>query len=195
MIEEKTQSAINPDIDTYPQNMNPFPRCLIFHVPHQKCESGGEEWWQEHRHRYAMELKAFSRFGLVCIENLPRLPGYHVPLLDPLDLHDFAKTNGLYVNVDSTHYAQNGVDVLQALDVLKDRAKCCHVSDFRDGEAHLFPGEGDLDLRAFMSRATEANLSSIVLECIVDESRRMPKTEIIGRLQAARQHLEQRLRQ
>jgi sugar phosphate isomerase/epimerase len=91
--------------------------------------------------------------------------GYTVPLLSPDELLEFSEETGSYINFDTTHYAQEGGDIAQAAAILKRRIRLLHLSDYGERGAHLFPGEGMLDLQSFFRELDRDSLYAVTVEC------------------------------
>jgi sugar phosphate isomerase/epimerase len=135
----------------------------VLHTPH--CRTADLDWWRNYRPRALAELRALAGERLVCIENMLPFPSYTVPLLDPAEMLAFSAEAGVYVNLDSTHYAQCGLDPRLAAEVLWPRTRTVHLSDYGDGHAHLFPGHGELDLAGFLARLDLSRLHALTIEC------------------------------
>jgi hypothetical protein len=69
--------------------------------------------------------------------------------------------------MDSTHYAQCGLDPRLAAETLRPRPRTVHLSDYdsEGGRAHLFPGRGELDLGGFLARLDLGRLHALTIEC------------------------------
>lgn len=184
VLQSDAQSAINPVLFEYLEAIGEASECLIFHPPHTKTDSG-PEWWESYRHTYADELKNIADNSAVCIENIPYFDGYHVPLVSPGQMLEYVSEKNLFVNIDTTHYGQTGVDIINALDILGDRVKSVHLSDYIAGVSHVFPGEGALDLERFIARLPDYDVRVLTLECSLDISRQMSHEQLVGRLKTA----------
>jgi sugar phosphate isomerase/epimerase len=139
-----------------------FP-CVVVHTPHRKTQD--MNWWNGYRQKAMADLQSISRGRLVCIENMVSFEGYVVPLLEPEDMMEFAQDAGIFVNIDTTHYAQCGVDITRAAVILKNRVKTIHLSDFSGGVSHLPPGDGTLDFKGFYSALDIDGLYATTIEC------------------------------
>ena len=124
---------------------------------------------------------------------MPLLTGYYVPLTTPQELMTFVSDSKLGVTLDTTHYAQIGVDVVWAARILKDKIRTIHLGDYLDGEAHVFIGDGDLDFVNTFRVLDLSALHSITLECSVGLSGEavveMGQVEMIDRLKTAKSRL------
>jgi sugar phosphate isomerase/epimerase len=152
VIEDGRNSIVAPDTHEYLALAGDEIPCVVLHTPH--CRTADPGWWRGYRPRVQADLRALAGERLVCIENMLAFPGYTVPLLDPAEMLDFAAETGVYVNMDSTHYAQCGLDPRLAAETLWPRTRTVHLSDYdsEGGRAHLFPGRGELDLGGFLAR-------------------------------------------
>ncbi len=101
----------------------------------------------------------------VTIENMPSFEGYFVPLTTPDRLMAFVSEANLGVTLDTTHYAQIGVDITQAARALYGRVNTLHLSDYREEHTHVFVGDGDLNLPGFFRALDASALRAITLEC------------------------------
>lgn len=140
--------------------------CVVFHTPHKRTDDA--RWWSRFRSVAANDLSALKEQAVICVENMLDFGGYTVPLLDPRDLLEFAADSDIYVNIDTAHYAQCGVDILEAATILRDRTRSVHLSDYADPRAHVFVGEGTLDLKGFMSTLNKPILHAATIECDVE---------------------------
>ncbi len=94
--------------------------------------------------------------------------GYIVPLLNPIEMLKFTTENNIYINIDTTHYAQIGIDISEAAQILRERVKTVHLSDFSYPKAHVFVGEGTLDLKSFINHLDITKLHAATLECNIE---------------------------
>lgn len=122
------------------------------------------------------------------IENISYFDGYQVPLINSSDMLAFSKENEIFVNIDTTHYAEAGIDIVQAADILKDCMKSIHLSDFKYGKTHLYIGEGDLEFKGFFN-----NLYSITLKCNIPYDQNNPNVAVQS-MRKARNYLENIIR-
>jgi sugar phosphate isomerase/epimerase len=188
---------IDPSLDRYLDQLGYAPDGIVFHVPHVKGDVD-TEWWRRFSGEVGRSLEKYqARYTFVTLENLKQPEGYYVPLLDPHDLEAFAAEYDLGVTLDTTHYAQMGIDIAQAAHVLKDRIRSIHLSDFVDGRSHVFIGEGDLDFTDFFRAIDFTTLNGITLECLWTvrgkSSQEMTKDELASRLAQAKDDLERLL--
>lgn len=198
VIEADGDAAIDVQVHEFLAQVTKPLDYLVVHTPHRKTQHGAE-WWASYQPRFAEDLRAYSRYCRIAVENMPALPGYHVPLLSPGELRDFAERHDVSVALDTTHYAQIGVDICAAAETLGRRIGCVHLSDFAEGSTHLPIGEGVLDLTGFLhivKRCEQSNLSAggprivVTLECAVDPSHAMPTEGVARRLGEMREYVE-----
>ena len=125
---------------------------------------------------------------------MPFFDGFTVPLTAPEELRAFVIQNEMGVNVDTTHYAQIGVNLLDAARILRDRIHSVHLSDFAAGRVHTFVGEGELDLAGFFSLVDTTVLHTITLECSVSTGdrpdRQMNHAEMVDRMKILKANVE-----
>jgi sugar phosphate isomerase/epimerase len=139
-----TQGFINPQLAAYLDQLGYPPGCIVFHTPHIEG-SYDKRWWQTISDEIVKAAESYrSSQTSVTIENVPRFDGYYVPLTTPQELMTFVSDSELGVTLDTTHYAQIGVDVVWAARILKEKIRTIHLSDYLDGEAHVFIGDGNL---------------------------------------------------
>jgi sugar phosphate isomerase/epimerase len=185
---------INPSLDRYLDQLGYAPDGIVFHVPHIR---GDEDirWWREYSGEVARSLAKYKgRCTFVTLENLPHLEGYYVPLLAPHDLEAFAAKHDLGVTLDTTHYAQMGMDIVQAAHVLKGRIRSIHLSDYIDGKSHVFIGDGDLNFADFFRTIDLSTVNCVTLECLwtvrAKSTQEMTQQELISRMARAKGELE-----
>jgi len=180
---------IDPQLEEYLDQLGYAPGCIVFHTPHMQGPYN-ERWWQTVSGDI---VKAAERYGssetCVTLENMTPFDGYYVPLTTPQELLAFVSGSGLGVTLDTTHYAQIGVDVVQAARILQKKIKTIHLSDFADGQAHVFIGEGELDFGSLFRALDLSTLHSITLECSVgflgENPLDMLQAEMVDRLRTA----------
>jgi sugar phosphate isomerase/epimerase len=190
-----TLGFINPVLDRYLDAIGYAPECLVFHTPHIEGNPGFE-WWQRISDQIVQALEKYRQASALTIENMPEFDGYFVPLITPGALKDFVTANGLGVTFDTTHYAQIGTDIVSAARELGSTIKTVHLSDFIAGRAHVFIGEGVLDLPGFFSVLDKTCLSAVTLECSLssgDPHQSQSLSWLVNRMRAARIRLEQLL--
>lgn len=161
--------------------------CLVFHAPHKKTED--RSWWSGYAPKAAEDLKALKDRFLVCIENIQNFPGYQTSLIDPAEMLAFVRDNGLYINIDTTHYAQCGIDIVSAAKFVRDYVKGVHFSDYKDGKRHLFPGEGVLELKGFVNSLKLDGLHALTLECNIPYEKGRPEVSVES-MKRARSYVE-----
>jgi sugar phosphate isomerase/epimerase len=188
-----TTGFINPDLDRYLDAMGYAPECLVFHTPHIEGNPG-EGWWERISGKIVQSLEKYRTACAITIENMPLFEGYSVPLITPEKMKTFVVENGLSVTLDTTHYAQIGTDIVEAARVLGSNIKTVHLSDFAAGRAHVFIGEGELDLRGFFDTVDKTSLSTVTLECSLslkdNQSQELSYAEMVSRMKEARMRLE-----
>lgn len=163
VIFKDTDSVIAADTYEYLEFGEKDIPCIVFHAPHKKTDD--RSWWSRYRKKAAEDLIQLRSKYLVCIENIQCFPGYQTSLIDPSEMLDFVKENGLYINMDTTHYAQCGIDIAAVAKASRDYIKGVHFSDYKDGRRHLFPGEGVLDLKGFLKELKSGSIHAMTLEC------------------------------
>jgi sugar phosphate isomerase/epimerase len=188
---------IDPSLDRYLDQLGYAPDSIVFHVPHIKGHED-TEWWRTFSGEIAGALEKYkARCTFVTLENLAQPEGYYLPLLEPHDLEAFATEHALGITLDTTHFAQMGVDITEAARILRDRIRSIHLSDFVDGKPHVFIGDGDLDFADFFGVIDFSTLSAITLEClwtVGDKStQEMTKDELVSRMAQAKDDLERLL--
>lgn len=185
---------INPQLAEYLDQLGYAPDCLVFHTPHIEGKLD-ETWWHAFSGRVIEALDPFrSACRSITIENMPFFDGYYVPLITPEQLLAFVCEAGLGVTLDTTHYAQIGVDITQAAKTLYGRVNTIHLSDYVDGKTHVLFGDGELDFPKFFSALDYSALHSITLECapthLGENTAEMESIALAERLKTARVRLE-----
>jgi sugar phosphate isomerase/epimerase len=185
---------VNPALDQYLSAMGGAPDCLVFHTPHVEG-SLGPGWWERISDEIVGSLAKYrAACSFITIENMPLFDGYSVPLAAPEALSAFALKNDLGITLDTTHYAQIGIDIVEAARILGGAIKTVHLSDFKAGKAHVFIGDGELDLAGFFDVVDRQSLNAITLECSLSSRDHpddgMSYNEAVGRLGEARARLE-----
>ena len=160
--------------------------CLVFHLAHKKTED--HAWRDSYRATAGQDLRAIKG-KLVCVENLPTLPGFVALSSEPADLLAFAEENDIYINLDTTHYAQMDRDIVEATETLKSRVRTVHLSDYLAPHRHLYVGEGVLDLRGCLNRLDLPALHAITLECDIAYDANLTKT--VDRIKRAVDYVEE----
>ncbi|HZU87336.1 MAG TPA: sugar phosphate isomerase/epimerase [Anaerolineaceae bacterium] len=190
---QTTRGYINPDLDQVLDQLGYAPDCLVFHTPHIEGEQD-HGWWQRISPRIVEDLEPYRRLcPSLTIENMPGFPGYTVPLITPQELQAFTSKTTLGVTLDTTHYAQIGVDIIGAASVLRNNVTTIHLSDYSFPRTHVFIGEGELNLPAFFAQLDLTRVNAITLECSLSKADRtdkdMPYGEMVSRLMLAKQKL------
>lgn len=195
--ENSTLGFINPALDQYLNAMGYAPDCLIFHTPHIEGEQD-IHWWQHISDQISVQLEKYRKGCThVTIENMPMFPGYFVPLTSPEELNTFALENGLGVTLDTTHYAEIGVDICDAARIIGGNLRTIHLSDFTQGRRHVFIGEGEMDFAGFFEVVDREQLNAVTLECslssITTPGPDMDYKEMVNRMREARFRLDRLL--
>jgi sugar phosphate isomerase/epimerase len=185
-----TQGFINPQLSDYLDALGYAPASLVFHTPHIEA-SLDESWWRGFSVQIAQELAPFRNAGAcLTLENMPFFGGFYVAMTTPETLMAFACEHDLGVTLDTTHYAQMGVDILTAADILRGRVRTVHLSDYVDGRTHVFIGDGTLDLAGFIRTLEPAALQAITLECslarLYESAAELTPAQMVERLKLAR---------
>ncbi|MHB9032629.1 MAG: sugar phosphate isomerase/epimerase family protein [Anaerolineae bacterium] len=156
---------VNPALPALLDALGYAPRFLVFHPPQAEGASD-PGWWKTLAAGIGDLLGGFRADGtIVTLENLPPFGGYAVPLLAPQELADFTAAHGLGVTLDTTHYAQVGLDVPEAAGVLAGQVRTLHLSDYRAGATHVFPGAGELRFDSLFAALAGSGLQLATLEC------------------------------
>ena len=188
------QGFVNPQLKEYVDQLGYAPGCIVFHTPHIEGPYN-QIWWQTVSDDIVKAAESYrSSETSVTVENMPFFDGYYVPLTTPQELLAFVSKNELGVTLDTTHYAQIGVDVVQAACVLQKKIKTIHLSDFVDGKTHVFIGNGELDFTNLFRVLDLSTLHSITLECSVgflgENTLDLMQTEMVDRLKTAMSRLQ-----
>jgi sugar phosphate isomerase/epimerase len=181
-----TENYINPRLDEYLDELGYAPAYMVFHPPHAEGNLG-VDWWNNISGEILRALEKYRTFcSCLTLENMPFFEGFTVPLTTPEELGSFVSQHGLAVNIDTTHYAQIGVNLLEAGRILGERIHSVHLSDYAANRAHAFVGEGDLDLAGFFRQLDTKVLLAVTLECSVSSTdrsdRQMSHIEIVNRM-------------
>ncbi|MCE1168568.1 MAG: sugar phosphate isomerase/epimerase [Sphingobacteriia bacterium] len=188
-----TEGFINPSIDKYLNELGYAPECLVFHTPHIKGRNN-PDLWKKISDRIVCSIEKYRKVcSYVTIENNTSFKGYYVPLTSPEELNEFATQNELGITFDTTHYADIGIDIIEAAKLTRENIKTIHLSDFVKGRKHVFIGEGELDLKGFFEIVDKNNLSIITLECslssINNPDQFMNFNEMVSRLKEGKTKL------
>ena len=188
-----TQGFVNPQLSAYLDELGYAPGCIVFHTPH--IETGRDQkWWQTIADEIIRSVERYrSSQTSVTIENLPLFDRYYVPLTTPQELMAYVLGSELGVTLDTTHYAQIGIDIVRAACILKEKIKTIHLSDYMDDKTHVFIGDGNLDFVSFLQALEFTTLHSITLECSVgwsgENTGEVEKARAVDRLRMARSRL------
>ncbi|MBN1373037.1 MAG: sugar phosphate isomerase/epimerase [Anaerolineaceae bacterium] len=191
---ESVAGYINPDLAETIDALGYAPGCLVFHAPHvEGTQEAG--WWGRMEARIAAELRPYQEIcPVVTVENMPHFDGYSVPLLTSQALADFTQRFGLGVTLDTTHYAQMGVDVVAASRALSSQTRTIHLSDYQAGHTHVFVGEGELDLPGVFKVLDADRLHAVTVECSLARGngavQPLDRDEKIARMREARVRTE-----
>lgn len=159
LVGEKRNSIISPQTFTYLE-YETIP-CVVFHTPHKR--NADFDWWRSYQSRVTSDIRSLPQDVVTCIENLPPIPGFYVPLVDPGEMRAFLMDKNIYANVDTTHYAQSGIDILDAADTLGELIKTVHLSDY-NSKPHSPIGSGTLDLTNFIKKLDLSTVHAITVE-------------------------------
>jgi len=159
LIEDGVESVISQLTYEYLEHYD-FP-CLVFHTPRKK--GADANWWNEYKHKAINDLQCIKGNRIICMENIYSVK-YYSPIITPEDMLSFVEDADVFVNIDTTHYGKSGADISTAANVLKDRVKTIHLSDYADQKEHLFFGDGILDFKSFFSNIDINRLHAITIE-------------------------------
>jgi len=160
--------------------------CLVFHPPIKAADDLA--WWEEYQAVVAQDLRQFKGSAMVCLENVFPFEGESIPLLEPAHMLEFVLEHDLYITIDTTHCAQAGIDIVEAARTFGSRVRTVHLSDYLQPKAHVFVGEGTLDLQGFARALDHKKLHAITLECDV-EYHKNDESRTVERLKQARDYL------
>jgi sugar phosphate isomerase/epimerase len=185
---------INPQLDKMLSALGYAPQTIVLHAPHVEG-TYANTWWPSIAAAIAgAAVRYQGTETVVTLENMPPFNGYTMSLLSPGELRDYAVAYNLGITIDTTHYAQMGTDIIAAAHLLGDHVRTIHLSDYRDGQTHLFPGEGVLDFPGFFKALTLSALQAITLECSAgftsEDVRQLDLTTMISRLRLAGERLQ-----
>jgi sugar phosphate isomerase/epimerase len=192
--ERSTRGFVNPALDEYLSAMDYSPDNLVFHTPHIEGHPAAG-WWEWISGEIVRSLEPYRKAcSFVTVENLPHFDGYHVPLTTPAALQAFVVDHGLSATLDTTHYAQAGIDIVEAARQLRNTIKTIHLSDFIAGQSHVFIGEGELDFASFFEVVDLKRLNAVTLESSLSSlgkpNHAMSYADQVSRLKEARSRLE-----
>lgn len=156
---------VNPRLAEYLDELGYAPGCIVFHTPHIEG-SYDMRWWHAVSGRIAGTAAKYQGNGtVVTVENMPPFEGFYVPLATPEELLAFAREYDLGITLDTTHYAQAGVDIKGAARILKGKVVNVHLGDYADGKSHVFVGDGGIDFSGFLRELSPSVLRSMTFEC------------------------------
>jgi sugar phosphate isomerase/epimerase len=190
---DSTRGFVDPALDDYLDAMGYAPDCLVFHTPH--AEGTAEDGWFDRISGELVKcLEKYRGVSTVTIENIQTFEGYTVSLTTPELMKTFVEKNNLGVTMDTTHYDEMGIDILQAAKILGGSIKTIHLSDSSPDRRHVFIGEGKLDLAGLLKAVDREQLIAVNLECALSMSKKsdqvMSDDELVDRLRQARIRLE-----
>src|SRR5512138_2874960 len=108
------QGFVDPQLKEYLDQLGYAPGCIVFHTPHIEGPYD-QRWWQTIAVEIVNAAESYrSGETVVTLENMPLFDGYYVPLTTPQELLAFVAPTELGITLDTAHYAQIGVDVVQA---------------------------------------------------------------------------------
>jgi sugar phosphate isomerase/epimerase len=145
--------------------------CVILHTPHYKTTD--LYWWKSYIKTAVEDISQIADDRIICIENMTPFQGYMVPLIDPVAMLAFCEEAHVYSTIDTTHYAQSDIDIVQAATVLRNKVRTLHLSDYLHPKSHVFLGEGQLDFARFFKALDLDQLYLATIECSIpweDES-------------------------
>lgn len=180
---------VNPLLDEYLDGLGYAPEAIVCHTPHIAGEMP-EGWWSPTAEAVVQALEPYrSRCTTLTIENTPPFDGHTVPLLTPEELGAFCAAHDLGVTLDTTHYAQMGLDPAVAAGVLREQVRTVHLSDYRNGRPHVYVGEGETDLPGVLAALDGAAVGVVTIECAVslpgEDVREMSTADMVERLRTA----------
>ncbi len=178
VVFKDTDSPISRDIFEYLEFGAEDIPCIVFHAPHKKTED--KAWWDRYSKTAGEHYKVLSKDFIICIENIQNFQGYQTSLIHPAEMLKFVKENGLYINMDTTHYAQCSLDIVAVAESSREYVKGVHFSDYRDMKRHLFPGEGVLDLAGMLKALNLDDIHAFTLECNIPYEEGNPSVAIEG---------------
>ncbi len=109
----------------------------------------------------------------ICVENLPIKSNHLKRLFPGLSQQGLVWWNTLetwprahdYLTLDTTHWATHGIAPLAAYRAADGRVRHIHLSNFRAGQEHQLPHQGELDLAGFLrALAADGFDGHVVLE-------------------------------
>jgi sugar phosphate isomerase/epimerase len=188
------QGFMNPLLGSYLDELGYAPGCIVFHTPHIHGDYD-DRWWQSVSSDIVEAVgKLKTSQTAVTIENMPDLVDCYLPLVTPNDLMEFVRDTELDVTLDVTHCPQSGQDPVEAASVLKEKVKSLHLSDFLDGNAHVFLGDGSLDFVNVFRALDLSTVRSMTIECAIarpgDDGSELSQNDMVERLRIAKSRLE-----
>ncbi|NLV75181.1 MAG: sugar phosphate isomerase/epimerase [Chloroflexi bacterium] len=155
---DRIDGYINPSLAPLLDALGYAPAYIVLHTPHVRGEQP-PGWWDAIAGEVAMAAHALEAGGAqVTIENTPPFEGFAVPLTLPEQLADFTAVHGLGITLDTSHYAQMGIALNDAAEILGGRIRSVHLSDYTPGAPHSFLGYGELDLKGLLGQLASPNL-------------------------------------
>lgn len=166
VIEQGSESLINSKTYEY-LALTEIP-CVIFHTPCHKTTD--KNWWKKYKKTVINDLKTLSENRIICIENMIQFNNYVVPLLEPKEMFEFISEANVFTTIDTTHYAQSATNIVYAADILKDKVKTIHLSDYYNGKSHIYIGDGELEFKSFYNKLNIDDLYLTTIECALPYS-------------------------
>ena len=163
VVENDTDTIISRSTYEYMDSVNGTIPCVVFHTPMKKTND--PNWWKTYKKKTISDLESFKGEHLICIENMPFFENYMTPLTDPEEMNDFLLEADIFINIDTTHYAQCNIELNNAASHLKDRVKTIHISDFHEGKSHVYIGNGVLNFEEFAHHLNLSLLHAVTIEC------------------------------
>ena len=185
---------INPRLDETLGQLGYAPGCIVFHTAHVQG-AHDPNWWRPLAGQIRAVLEAYHTHSTrVTLENLFPMLDYTIPFTLPEELQEFLSGSPLGITIDTIHYAQAGVDIVRAAQVLGGRVFSVHLSDTTSGRSHLYPGDGELDFGGFFHALSRENLYAVTLECNFhhpgEDLHALSDALLVERLAAARTMVE-----
>lgn len=165
VIEDGKESVVAKSTYEFLEHGNSDIPCIVFHVPHKKTDD--KSWRETYRSVAGNDLQAIKN-KIICIENMPGFKDFTVLLSEPSDLFNFTVEYNIHINIDTTHYAQMNVNLIEAAKILKERVRTIHISDYLNPKSHVYLGKGTLDLAGFINSLDTSLLHAITIECDIE---------------------------
>jgi sugar phosphate isomerase/epimerase len=191
---ESVDEYVDPLLHEYLSELGYAPDCIVFHTPLIETPFDPNSWNGMADGIMRRAASYASDHTTITIENMFAIEGLHVPATTPQELFALVSRYGLGVTLDTTHYAQLGIDVAQAACVLREKIATVHLSDYIDGKSHVFIGEGVVDFPGLFRMLDGASLRSLTIECSVaspgQNASELPESVMIDRLKLAKTRVQ-----